>query len=354
MATYQTNSGYGVDWRDEYGRRHRRFIGERADADRFDAIMRNQAAQARAQLTNARNSTQLDLATGLELFLNSNKRAPATTHKIRVLLKPLTDLCGNMNATDVTPQLLEQWRTTVRQRLAPSSMAHASLYVKNLFRFLTRQWGLTTSPAEWLPTEQPRQSAGKALSTEEQQQILALCPTPATRAKVLLGLDAGFRAGEFKLLRWSAINWTKREILAWPSKRGSPRIVPATHRLLAALRAVKPTIAEPDQYVFPGRKDKLTSRITTLRTILLQGGPRCRFHDLRHTFASRLAEKNVPEHTIAALLGHAPRTSTQVYLHPTRERLGAAIATLEPERQKISAERLEWKNGRLTLRNEAP
>jgi integrase len=40
---------------------------------------------------------------------------------------------------------------------------------------------------------------------------------------------------------------------------------------------------------------------------------RCRLHDLRHTFATRLAENGVPESTMLALLGHMCRSMLERY-----------------------------------------
>jgi integrase len=40
-----------------------------------------------------------------------------------------------------------------------------------------------------------------------------------------------------------------------------------------------------------------------------------RFHDLRHTFATRLAARGVPLRTIQEFLGHADLKTTQIYAH---------------------------------------
>jgi integrase len=42
---------------------------------------------------------------------------------------------------------------------------------------------------------------------------------------------------------------------------------------------------------------------------------KCRLHDLRHTFATRLAENGVPESTMVALLGHMSRAMLERYSH---------------------------------------
>lgn len=52
------------------------------------------------------------------------------------------------------------------------------------------------------------------------------------------------------------------------------------------------------------------------------------FHDLRHTFATRLAESGTDAFTLAALLGHQTLAMTSRYTHPTDEGKRRAIASL--------------------------
>ncbi len=60
-----------------------------------------------------------------------------------------------------------------------------------------------------------------------------------------------------------------------------------------------------------------------------------RFHELRHTFATRLAASGQPLRTIQEFLGHAGLKTTQIYAHyapSTRdvEMVNAAFAEPEP------------------------
>lgn len=46
------------------------------------------------------------------------------------------------------------------------------------------------------------------------------------------------------------------------------------------------------------------------------GIEKLRFHDLRHTCATRLVESGIPLHTVAKLLGHSSIRTTERYSHP--------------------------------------
>ena len=73
------------------------------------------------------------------------------------------------------------------------------------------------------------------------------------------------------------------------------------------------------------------------------GVHRVRFHDLRHTFATRLAASGQPMRTIQEFLGHADSKTTQIYAHyaPSAhevEMVNAAFAeeTVQPAEEQTA------------------
>jgi hypothetical protein len=54
----------------------------------------------------------------------------------------------------------------------------------------------------------------------------------------------------------------------------------------------------------------------------------CRFHDLRHTFISRLAESQASDSTVMALAGHVSRAMIERYSHIRMEAKRKAVDAL--------------------------
>lgn len=65
-----------------------------------------------------------------------------------------------------------------------------------------------------------------------------------------------------------------------------------------------------------------------------------RFHDLRHTFATRLAASGQPMRTIQEFLGHADSKTTQIYAHyaPSAREVEMVNAAFADEASAVDAE----------------
>jgi integrase len=70
-------------------------------------------------------------------------------------------------------------------------------------------------------------------------------------------------------------------------------------------------------------------KVGFMKAIGLAGIQRLRFHDLRHTFATRLVRANVDLITVQQLLGHAKITMTARYAHSLADDKIAAVRRLD-------------------------
>ena len=67
------------------------------------------------------------------------------------------------------------------------------------------------------------------------------------------------------------------------------------------------------------------------------GIPDFRFHDMRHTFATRLVQRGVDLYKVQRLLGHKTSLMTQRYAHHSPESLREGVNVLdEPQPQRVS------------------
>ncbi len=135
--------------------------------------------------------------------------------------------------------------------------------------------------------------------------------------------DAGFRREEVVDLRVRDVG---RDALRFRGKGGKDRTVPLTSELAKAL---KPFCEgrDPNEPVLGVGEGAVYRAVKKYGQ--LAGRPELRPRDLRHSFAERLTEGNVPLRVVQELMGHESVATTQVYIGVTGNHLKEAIHRLE-------------------------
>jgi len=134
-------------------------------------------------------------------------------------------------------------------------------------------------------------------------------------------LDTGVRSGELALLHWSDIDIEKAFLNVTTRRSESKmreRSIPLTGRALQALQK-RQSMNEHDSLVFSSMAGKPLHK-NTLRNVFVRAKIRAgirngRLHDLRHTFASWLAQSGESIYYISYLLGHHSIRVTEIYAH---------------------------------------
>jgi integrase len=150
---------------------------------------------------------------------------------------------------------------------------------------------------------------------------------------VLVALNTGLRKGEIFGLRWSDVDLLGAQITVRGegAKSGQTRYVPLNTEALDVLQRWQGATPDENGFVFPGRvegeplDDVKKAWRAVVKAAKLQ---RFTFHDLRHTFASKLVMAGVDLNTVRELLGHADIEMTLRYAHLAPAHKAAAVAKL--------------------------
>lgn len=150
---------------------------------------------------------------------------------------------------------------------------------------------------------------------------------------VLLALNAGLRRGELLQLRWRDLDLQRRilTVRGEGAKTGQTRHVPLNSEATSVLKAWRPTVVDSEWCVFGGSTEStpLVAVKKTWRGVLKNAKiTQFRFHDLRHTFASKLVMAGVDLNTVRELLGHKSLLMTLRYAHLAPEHKAAAVEAL--------------------------
>jgi integrase len=239
------------------------------------------------------------------------------------------------------------------------------------------------------------ESAGRALLPDEESRLLRTASQIGAQqghwspiyTVTVLGLNTGLRHSEVRQLRWGSVDLGKRVLVVGQTKTesGSGRPVPLTDPAWAALDmwASRFSNRKSDDFVFPACE---TGHIDSARPIAnwrtawrnatsAVECPKCgrmqpvtescrnsdckadmrgiisplaglRFHDLRHSAATKMLENGVPIATVAQVLGWSASTAIRMakrygHIRPEAQRqalesIATALPAIAPSKSRVT------------------
>jgi integrase len=376
---YEKHDSYYGRWRTGDGRLLNRKVGKVRSVGERDGLTRTQAErefrrlQEREEQTprprhDAEIPTVDTVADSLrqKLALSGARRSyrENCASMQRVHISPRL---GAIRVTDVTTADVERLAAAMLKKgLAPKSVRNTLTFVHSIFEHAIERGWARENPVR-RATRPGRRRQGDVdpdlqfLTLDELDAVLRSIPDevvhrvpaptrkgrrgpapppppdvlgPVLRVLVLAAAMTGLRQSELLGLRWRDVDWTAQRIRVrntfvrgehstdGKSDLSTRRSVPMADRLAAELDrwSKRTTYDSDDDLVFahpqkgtPIDRSKVTKRFQA--ACRAAGTREVRFHDLRHTFATRLAVSGQPLRTIQEFLGHADSKTTQIYAH---------------------------------------
>jgi integrase len=157
------------------------------------------------------------------------------------------------------------------------------------------------------------------------------------RAIIIAALDTGCRRGELLKLKWSDIELESRAITlqAFNTKTMRERKLAMTTRLYLELERLWEASDRNCESLVFGIHDNVKHAFTSVRN--KAGLPDLRFHDLRHTAATRLVSCHISLPEVGRVLGHTKPQTTYRYTNLTSETAKRAAFALESFSSEASA-----------------
>lgn len=257
----------------------------------------------------------------------------------------LAPALGSLLLCDINAQEIAAYQARRKAKGASARTLNKELQV---LRQILKRYKLWADLQGEVKFEREHGGIGRALTPKEESYLLtASGSNPLLHTVITLALHTALRKNEIRTLRWDQIDLLKRTLTVGQSKteRSSGRVVPLNSRAYtASVRwAARFPEAKPEHFVFPACEDArvdcphpavskidpsrpIKSWRTAWRRALKDAALGIRFHDLRHTCITKLAESQASEQTIMAIAGHLSRAMLEHYSHI---RMAAKRAALE-------------------------
>lgn len=230
---------------------------------------------------------------------------------------------GDKKLSEITPKDVDDYKTLrLRNDAKPATVNRELQIIRHLFNLASR-WRkfFGRNPVSESGLLEVHNQVERILTFEEEERLLNSSP-PYLRAILTCALNTGMRKGEILTLKWSNVDLENNVITLehTNTKSKKTRRIPINTPLRKLLLEQR-LKSGGCEYVFPSsngspykRHDSIKRAFeAALRRAEIKG---LRFHDLRHTAATRMVENGANITAISRILGHADLKTTMRYAHP--------------------------------------
>lgn len=309
------------------GIRHQQSTGtsNRRQAETIEAKLKEEVNKQRFQIVEA--DPYVTFGELAAQFVASGSVRPHHLYHLKFLLP----FFGRLVVLRMTKSMADEFRRTRRSHnpaIKDATVNRDLSVLRHILYWSVDEQLIAANPLARMKMVRERRTRRQILSVAEEQSLLGAA-TGHLRSMIILALDTGMRRGEITSQRWEDIDFPRKLLFVTHSKtpEGESREIPLSNRLLELLG----TYHEPKGLVIVYKDGPVHIVKRTWKTALKNAGIRhVRFHDLRHTFNTRLMEAGVLQEVRMALMGHSPgskvhATYTHIELPVKRE----AIRKLE-------------------------
>jgi integrase len=302
-------------------------------------------------------------------------REPHWSVKTRVIhknsLAHLEPHFGKLLLSEVRPEHINRYqRARLKEEFSPRSI---NIEIE-LLRLVMRKHKFWVHIADEARMLKEQKDVGRSLSPDEQHRLLTAAKASSSRSlypAILASLHTGLRLSELRLLRWYQVDLLAQSVQVGKSKTqgGEGRVVPLSEtatRCLREWRSIFPD-AKPDHAVFPresygliGKEGTFGGKVAPYQVFpdepigswkgswgraKVAAKVECRWHDLRHTFVSRVAESQASDGTIQALAGWMSPKMIERYSHIRNEAKRNAISILDRPQNRMGPHEIPHSDG---------
>ncbi|BDQ38772.1 integrase [Pseudodesulfovibrio nedwellii] len=210
-------------------------------------------------------------------------------------------------------------------KLKTSSINNHIRHVRALFNKAV-DWGLVEkNPFRGFKELKSEPRPPAFLSAKECVELISSIEDMELRRFVTASLYTGRRRGELFYLKWSDVDFERDCYLVRKSKTHLVRSYP----MHPEFRALLKSFDDRQGRVFKRWEHPDTVTGLVKQALINAGHPEMRLHDLRHTFASNLAEAGESLQAIGELLGHTDKRTTEIYAHLSDQHLRDSLKRLK-------------------------
>ena len=330
-------AGSGIWWvryADENGQEHREKVGPKGLAIKVYQKRKNEVQERRFFPERIRQREVL-LRDMIDDYLERAKAKLRHFYHYERQGRYWKDVLGGKVLRQILPADIERYVATRVKQVKPATVNRELAFLKRVFNVAIADNKAETNPVRRVKFFRENNQRVRFLTSDEEQN-LRIAIGDEEWSKVEFAVHTGLRQSEQFLLKWENVDFTTGIITIDRSKHGETRRLPMNDTVREILQTRESRMKS--SYVFPSQTNETPIEVHNYMSRVF--GPALdaakienfRWHDLRHTFASRLVMAGVNLRTVQELLGHKTLVMTLRYAHLSPEHQLDAVQRLNPKK----------------------
>jgi site-specific recombinase XerD len=320
---------------DAQGRKRREKVGTKSNAILLYRKRKTEALQGKKLPEKLRRATIsfADIAKDALAYSKAHKR---TYDDDVQRMERMLGWFGERSADSITPQDIERHfeQCIADEEWAPSTINHYRSLLSLTYRLAIRDGKASSNPARATRHRREDNSRVRYLTPEEETKLRTVLEGrwPSHIQELDLALHTGLRLSEMYGLDWQDVDLARRLILIRRGKNGESRYARLNSIALKALAELRKRGDGTGSVIRNlAGEPRAGPRYWFEKAIAEAGISDFHWHDLRHTFASRLTMAGVGLRATQDALGHKSIAMTVRYAHLDPDFLLNVVERLVPQ-----------------------
>lgn len=333
--TTKGHARWYLDYNDRYGNRKQPLVSNASSPEEaYIALKKAVEKEFDAQQGIKRKREKICFSDFSDIYLNDYakiQKPKSWKSTDEGYVKVMKEHFGNMDLREITPMMVQQFRASRLKAGNEKSTSNRYLAcLKKMVNLAIDEGYLESNPVSKIKFYSEREDIRtRTLSPLEEENLFDYSATHLIPI-IQTALYTGMRLSEILRLQWNQIDFRNKEIRVEKTKSERFRYIPMNSVLAEMFQRMKKSTFN-NTYLFPN--PNTGKPFTTIKTAFNAAKRRAsisdlRFHDLRHTAATRMIEAGVDVNTVKEILGHSSITVTERYTHSNREQKEKAVELL--------------------------
>jgi integrase len=263
-----------------------------------------------------------------------HNKTPKSHTRDKSLSAHLLRYFESLTLSELSPKLVSRYKVSRRQEGAkPKTINNELVLMNHALNMCVKDWEwLRVNPIDKVSKEKVNNKIDRWLRPDEENRLLDVSAA-WLKEIVVFAMSTGLRQSEILNLTWDQVDLFRKTLYIAEQKNKDKDVLPLNKRAMAVLEGKSSVRQLHGGLVFlnqNGGRINARNLIRAFRNVCNKAGvTRFRFHDLRHTFATRLVQAGVDLYTVQKLGRWKSISMVERYAHHCPESLRPGVETLD-------------------------